>query len=65
MLNKYLWDGWRSKEISQEAITIVSCREDVRLSSGGQHGVEGIDSKHIESWSRTELDNPGGTRGSG
>lgn len=46
--------------ISQEAITIVSCRDGASLSTGGRNGGEGVDLRHIESCSRTEFDNSSG-----
>lgn len=46
--------------ISQEAITIVSCRDGVSLSTRGRNGGERVDLRYIESWSRTEFDNSSG-----
>jgi len=38
--------GGMEKQINQKAITLVSCRGDACLSSGGRHGVEGVDLSH-------------------
>ena len=34
------------KQINQKVITLVSCRGDACLSSGGRHGVEAVDLGH-------------------
>ena len=40
-------EGWRDGETNQpEGYHLVSCRGDECLSSGGRHGVEGVDLSH-------------------